>query len=440
MNRTQSITAIDVGSSKIVTLIGQVSPTSQRINVVGASSVESSGVRKGQIVDIEQAADAIIKSVEGAERMAGFSVSKLFVSVSGNHICSQNSRGVVAVGGPQNEITPDDVRRVVEAARAISLPSSQEIIHVLPRYYNVDSQEGVADPVGMSGVRLEVETHIITGSSTSIKNLSKCVGEIGAGIGGLIYSGLASADATLTETEKELGVLMIDFGGGTTSLVVFIEGSPAYASVLPFGAKHVTNDLAVGLRLSLDNADKLKKLLNKEYPKDENPFLTNMKQESDDRNVRVADNDEIDLAKLGIYDDTKKVSRKTIIEGIIKPRLTEIFNLIAIELQKSGFVGLTPAGVVLTGGGSMVTGAIEACKKSLSLPVRLGTPGNIAGLIDDISSPAYSCAVGLLMYGTKQDISESGNLTFSGISKITKKVNIGNTGKKILGYLKSFLP
>lgn len=440
MPKQHSITAIDIGSSKIVTLIGQVSDTSQRINIVGASSVDSIGVRKGQIVNIEEAADAIIKSVEAAERMAGFSVSKVFVSVGGSHIQSLNSHGVVAVGNPQNEITPDDVRRVIEAARAVSLPSSQEILHVLPRFYNVDAQEGVADPAGMSGVRLEVETHIITGSATAMKNLSKCVSEIGAGIGGLVYSGLASAESILTETEKELGVVLVDFGGGTTNIVVYLEGSPAFISVLPFGAKNVTNDLAIGLRLSLENAEKLKTGINVEKPQIVKNSFTTSVTNYQDGDENIADYDEIDLGKLGIEDESKKVSRKTIVEGIIKPRLSEIFGLISAELQKSGYAGMTPSGIVLTGGGSLTTGAIETCKRSLALPVRVGIPGNITGLIDDIVSPAYACAVGLLMFGLKHSNIESKSSGFSGFNRIGGNIQLGGAGRRIIDFVKSFLP
>lgn len=440
MPKQKNVTAIDIGSSKIVTLIGQTSATSQRINIVGVSSVDSVGVRKGQIVNIEEAADAVIKSVEAAERMAGFPVSKVYVSVSGSHITSINSHGVVAVTQPQSEITNEDVRRVIEAARAISLPSSQEILHVIPRYFNVDSQEGVADPVGMSGVRLEVETHIITGSLTAAKNLSKCVAEIGAGIGGLIYSGLASAEATLTDTEKELGVILVDFGGGTTSIVIYIEGSPSYTAVLPFGAKNVTNDLAIGLRLSLQSAEKLKIYLGSNKQKYSNDSSKAFNLSTLDEPGEKPDEDEIDLAKLGIMEEDKKISRKTLVEGIIKPRLNEVFSLISDEVSKSGFAGMTPSGIVLTGGGSLVTGAVESCKRCLALPVRVGIPGNMSGLIDDVISPAYACAAGLLLFGLKQDQNDSGNGSFPDMGRITGKIPFKGSAQRLVGFIKSFLP
>jgi len=427
MNRNKVIAAIDVGSIKVSTIIGQPNEDGERINVVGVSSIPSLGIRKGQIVNIEEAADVIVKSVEAAERMAGFSLSKIFVSVGGAHISSQNSHGVVAVAEPQGEIIPDDVRRVIEAARAISLPSSREILHIIPRTYTVDSQEGVADPIGMSGVRLEVETHIITGSTTALKNLSKCVSEVGANVEAMVFSGIASAEAVLTETERELGVVLVDVGGGTTSVVLFLEGAPAYTAVLPIGARNVTNDLAIGLRLSLEGAEKLKISLSEKVKKPSEEEVP-------------LDEDEVDLNRLGIYEETKKVSKKTIVEGIIRPRLNEIFNMVGAEIQRSGFAGLTPSGVVLTGGGASTVRAAEACRKSLSLPVRIGIPDKVTGLVDDILDPAFASAIGLLVYGNKNSGGISFNSTFSKYRSFGKKIPIKGLAEKIGNFVKSFLP
>jgi len=427
MNRNKVIAAIDVGSIKVSTIIGQPNEDGERINVVGVSSIPSLGIRKGQIVNIEEAADVIVKSVEAAERMAGFSLSKIFVSVGGAHIAAQNSHGLVAVAEPQGEIIPDDVRRVIEAARAISLPSSREILHIIPRTYTVDSQEGVADPIGMSGVRLEVETHIITGSTTAIKNLSKCVSEVGANVEAMVFSGIASAEAVLTETERELGVVLVDVGGGTTSVVLFLEGAPAYTAVLPIGARNVTNDLAIGLRLSLEGAEKLKISLSEKVKKPSEEEVP-------------LDEDEVDLNRLGIYEETKKVSKKTIVEGIIRPRLNEIFNMVGAEIQRSGFAGLTPSGVVLTGGGASTVRAAEACRKSLSLPVRIGIPDKVTGLVDDILDPAFASAIGLLVYGNKNSGGISFNSTFSKYRSFGKKIPIKGLAEKIGNFVKSFLP
>jgi len=426
MSKSKIVAALDVGSCKISTLIGQLNEGGDKINVVGASSVPSMGVRKGQIVNIEEAADAIVKSVEAAERMAGFSISKILVSVGGAHISSQNSHGVVAVAEPEGEIVKEDVKRVTEAARAISLPSSREILHVIPRTYSVDSQEGVADPIGMSGVRLEVETHIITASTTAIKNLAKCASEVGADIEAMVFSGISSAEAVLTDTEKELGVVLVDVGGGTTSIIVFIEGAPSYTAVLPVGAKNVTNDLAIGLRLSLEGAEKLKVVLSDKLK--QKPSLDEDKE------------DEIDLSTLGVYEETKKISKKTIVEGIIRPRLNEIFGMVGEEIRRSGFAGLTPSGIVLTGGGAFTAGAVESCRRSLSLPVRIGIPDRVSGLVDDILNPSFAAGIGLLIYGSRNFDLQTKSSSFSNGKSSGGKIPIKGLLEKIGKFAKSFLP
>jgi len=271
MTKAKIVTGIEIGSSKIATLIAQVNANEdglmEGVNIVGVSSIESRGIKKGQIVDNEEAVEAIIQSVEAAERMAGYNVDNAFISLGGAHISSQNSHGVVAVSNPNEEIVADDVDRVIEAASAVSIPSSREIIHVLPREYIVDGEAGVKDPVGMSGIRLEVETHLVTASGPAIKNLKRAINEVGVAINGLVFSGLASAEAVLTKTEKELGCVLIDIGGGTTSIAAFVDGALVFSSVLPIGAKNVTNDLAIGLRVPLESAEKIKVMLSKEDKK-----------------------------------------------------------------------------------------------------------------------------------------------------------------------------
>jgi len=254
MPRPQIIAGIDVGSSKVVTIIASTAPEEGEIaRVIGVASHPSKGIRKGQIVNIEETTESVLSCVEAAERMAGYNINRALVAIGGGHIASANSKGVVAVAEPENEITKEDIKRVIEAAQALSLPSSRDIIHVLPRYFTVDGQEGIKDPIGMSGVRLEVETHMVTGSVTAIKNLTKCVAEIGVEAQSLVVSGLSAAESTLSETEKELGVVLVDIGGGVTDVVIYVEGSPFYTAVLPIGAKNVTNDLAIGLRFCLWN-------------------------------------------------------------------------------------------------------------------------------------------------------------------------------------------
>jgi cell division protein FtsA len=381
MAKSRLTCAIDIGSSKITALIAQIrDEDSYKLHIVGAASSTSKGVRKGQIVNIDEATSSILEAVEAAERMAGFNINKAWISVGGSHISSQNSHGVVAVSQPQGEISAADVARVLEAARAVSLPTASEIIHVIPKSYTVDSQEGVKDPVSMTGVRLEVDTHIVVGSSPVIKNLAKCVAEVGCDVAGLVYSGLASSFGVLSETEKELGVILIDIGGGTMSLAIYVEGALSYSSVLPVGATNVTKDLAAGLRISLESAEKIKL------------HLSTLKSKED----------EIDLSHLNLPEELKTVSYKTLVEGIIRPRLNEMFQIITGELKKSGLAGLTPSGVVLTGGGALTVGVVDAAKRILAMPVRVGNPTGISGLIDDVESPAFAAPVGLLKYAVSE--------------------------------------
>lgn len=426
MARQRIIAGIDIGSSKTATVIASCSNEEENVRIIGVSSIPSKGIRKGQIVNIDEAAEGVVNSVEAAERMAGYNLSQALVSVGGPQLVSQNSKGVVAVAEPEGEITPADVERVIEAARAVSLPSSREVIHVIPRSFTVDGQQGIKDPVGMSGVRLEVETHIITGSATAMRNLAKCVSEVGADVQSLVAAGLASAEAVLTETEKELGVVLLDIGGGTTNVVIFIEGSPFYTTVLPIGAKNVTNDLAIGLRLSLETAEKIK--------------LALKKREKEEENQGSEESDEIDLAKLGIFEETKTVSRKTLIEGIIRPRLNEIFTMVGLEIQKSGAGGLTPAGVVICGGGAQTIGASQAAKKMLSMPVRIGCPQRISGLIDDIQSPEFATAAGLILYGFGTEETLAVGFSLKQIGKRLQKVPIKGLAGKVVNLVKSFLP
>lgn len=407
------------------------------MNIMGVATFPSKGLRKGQVVDIEEATSSVVTSLEAAERMAGYSISSAFLSIGGAHIMSQNSHGVVAVAEPQKEIGKDDVRRAIEAAKAVSLPSTREILHILPREFIVDSQEGIKDPVGMSGVRLEVNTHLITAGVTALRNLEKCASLVGVDVEGFVFGGLASAEAVLTETEKELGVVLVDIGGGTLDICIYVEGALSYSSVLPIGAKNITNDLAIGLRISLESAEKIKLSLNRKsripaLPKTEN--LADPKKEKSDKI-----SDEIDLSDLGLIEGLKKVSKKTIVDGIIKPRLNEIFTMVGLEIKKSGFGGLTPAGLVICGGGAETLGVLETAKRSLAMPVRLGIPQNVTGLVDEIMSPAFSTAIGLLIYASRTERS-SERVSMKGISEITNKLPIKGMAGKIVEVMKSFLP
>jgi len=433
MPRPQIIAGIDIGSSKIATVIASIvnEDDGEKVRILGVSTATSKGIRKGQIVNIEETTESLLGCVEAAERMAGYNISRALVSVSGPNISSNNSRGVVAVAEPEDEITKEDIKRVIEAAQAISLPASRQIIHVLPRYFTVDGQEGIKDPIGMSGVRLEVETHVVSGSTTSIKNLTRCVSEIGIEAQSLVVSGLAAAESVLTETEKELGVVLVDIGGGVTDIVVYVEGSPFYTAVLPIGAKNVTNDLAIGLRLSLESAEKIKVALSEK----------NKKVKSDDDDGEEKKNeDEINLTDLGIVEETKTISKKTLVEGIIKPRLNEIFAMVGMEIKKSGAGGLTPSGVVICGGGAQTVGVVEAAKKILAMPVRVGKPNGLSGLVDDVESPEYAVASGLILYKSKQEESTQSNFHLGKIGKTFQKIPMKGVAGKFIDLIKSFMP
>ena len=409
-----------MGSSKIATLVAQLNtePTTGEnlINVVGASQSESKGIKKGQIVDIEEAVEATISSVEAAERMAGYSLQSAYIALGGAHIRSQNSHGVVAVASPEGEISQSDIDRVVEAASAISLPTSREVIHVLPREFVVDGESGVRDAIGMSGVRLEVDTHIVTAASASTRNLRKAINEVGIKINDLVFSGLASAEAVSTPTEKELGCVVVDVGGGVTSIAGYLDGSLVYSGVIPVGAKNVTNDLAIGLRVSLETAEKIKLGLSGKPKKDES--------------------DEIDLEELGVS-EIRKISRKTLSEGIIRPRLNEIFTMVRLELEKEGLLGKVPSGAIITGGGAQTVGILDSAKRMLSLPVRIGTPAGVEGLIDDIMNPSFATTIGLLRYAVK-DIPED-NLTSIG-KKMKLPMKASGIFGKIISSVKDLLP
>lgn len=431
MPKDRVIVGIDVGTSKVASIIATC-PPDEPINIIGVSSVSSRGLRKGQVVDIEEAVKAISQSLEEAERMAGYSVGSAFISVGGSHINSENSRGVVAVAEPDKEITANDINRVIEAAKAINLPSAREILHVIPRGYTVDGQEGIKDPVGMTGVRLESETHIITSSATSTRNLAKCLDEVGVDVESLVFSGLASAEAVLSDTEKELGVILVDIGGGTTDICLYIEGSLAYSSVLPVGAKNITSDLAIGLRVSLESAEKIKLFLGHK------PKLAVLPEEQVSKFEGGKTEKDIDLKHLNLPENLDTVSQKTLTEGIIKPRLNEIFAMVALEIKKSGFGGLTPSGVVITGGGAETVGMVEAAKRILTMPVRKGIPTGMTGLIDEIQTPVFSTAVGLVVFGMKSEILErKGN--FVGLPKIGS-FPVKGVFKHAIDLIKSFLP
>ncbi len=430
MQKITQLSVVDLGSSKITCVIATRGQEESSLRVVGVASMESRGIRKSQIVDIEDAIEAATGAVESAERMAGLSIKDATISVSGIHIESLNSKGLVAVQDHGGEITQDDVLRVVEAAKAVPLPPAREILHVIPRYFLVDNQEGIKDPVGMSGVRLEAEAHLITGSSVNLKNLSKVMSEIGIDTAGVTFAGLASSASTLTETEKELGVIMVDIGGGTTSLCVYLEGALSYSSVIPIGAKNITNDIAIGLRVSLNSAEVIKRNL---APDEHATKVLDPKNVSSKKQA-----DEIDLHKLGLKDAPRKISRKAVVEGIVRPRVSEIFELIKADLIKAGMGGNTPAGLVLTGGGALTYDISTTARKVLNMQARVALPSGLTGLTDEIKTPEYATAAGLLLLAQQSEVRPT-NPKFK-LPNFSNIFSPSHSLKKVLNFIKSFLP
>jgi cell division protein FtsA len=422
--KSKVIAAIDIGSEKITTLIANfqtdLADLSTTINIIGVATSESGegrGIRKGQIVNLEEAVESVVDSVESAERMAGYNISKAWVSIGGAHILSQNSHGIVAVSNPEGEISHDDIKRVIEAASAVSLPPTRTLLHIIPKEYIVDGDNGIKDPLRMGGVRLETEAHLITASSSAVKNIEKILDEVGIKVEGFIYSGIAASDAVLTKTEKELGCVMIDIGGGTTSIAVYEDGSLTYSYVLPIGSRNVTKDLATGLRVSLESAEKIKLSL----------------EDSNDKK-ETEENDQIDLTKFGI-DEDKKVSKKTVVEGIIRPRLNEIFSMVKIQLEKEKLMNKVPSGAIITGGGARVYSVEDSGKRILGLPVRIGKPKGVTGMVDEILNPSFSVPIGILINASKQEPKDH----LTSISKRIKLPSIG-IGIKLSKLIKDLLP
>ena len=421
--KKQLICAVDIGTSKVATVVALFDKEEDKVpKIIGFSSSPSLGIKKGLVIDIEKATEAIEKSIEKAEKMAGYKIDKAFVSVGGPHISSLNSHGLVAITNPNQEINESDVVRVIEAAQAVSLSSTRQIIEVVPCDFTVDGQGGIKNPVGMTGVRLEVDTHIITASQTNIKNIQRCLSDLGIEIEGFVFSGLSSAEAVLTDTEKELGVVLIDIGGGKTDLCLYSEGSLLHSSSLPIGGKHVTNDIAVGLRVSLDSAEKIKIYLSKK--------MNNLSMKK-----KIS---EIDLSELKLQEEIENISIKTLLDEIINPRLEEIFKLIYEEIEKSGLIKSIPSGLVLTGGGALTVGIMDVAKKVIGLPVRVGVPEKVDGLIDEILDPSYATTIGLILVGKNKIQKESFEL--KSFRRIWRDFSTGFSIQKLKNFFKQFIP
>ena len=411
MSRENIITAIDLGTDKCVTVIAKLNEHEQ-LEVLGFSVVPSQGVRRSIIVNLEEALNTVSHSLDAAERMAGLAVKSAVLSISGTYIRYKNSKGVVAVASPDQEITQLDVERVIEAARAISLPADREIVHVIPKDFKVDSQEGIKDPLGMMGVRLEAEAHIITGLSTSLRNFEKCVSDLGLTVDAFVFAALAASEIALTDTEKELGVVLVDIGAGTTSIAAFVEGVLEFSAVIPVGAKHITQDIASGARISMADAEKLKLFLSQEPATKLVPLAGESKA---DFNKRKREHDLIDAASLGLSHQDP-ISRKFISNVVMEPRVKEIFSLMMGELDQAGLLegNQLPAGIVVSGGGALTHNLVDIARHTTKMAVRLVEPAQIIGLTEDVKQANYAVATGLLEYAKHQ-----GNINQSKSSDFT---------------------
>jgi len=374
------IVGIDVGTTKICVLVGELDRDG-KLNIVGVGTCPSQGLRRGVVVNIEETVTSIAAALDRAERLSGKKILTAYVGIAGSHIVSENSKGFVAISPSHSDIVQNDISRAIEVARAIAIPANREIIHVIPRGYVVDGQEGIKNPIGMSGFRLEVETHIITGSVSSIHNLIKCVHKAHVEIEDLVLEPLASSEAVLADGETDLGVVLVDIGGGTTDIAIFSDGAIWQTAVLPIGGNLITSDIAIGLRLPPGVAEELKVTYGHCDP------------------ATIDEDDMIDLSQF-MPDCDDLVPRKLLAE-IIQARVEELFSMVHEEIKKSGYDGLLPAGIVITGGSAELPGILELSSQTLDLPARIGSPLGLHGLADSISRPAYATAVGLLLWGLR---------------------------------------
>lgn len=375
---SRMIVGLDIGTSKVVALVGEIGADGE-LEIVGIGSHPSRGLKKGVVVNIESTVQSIQRAIEEAELMAGCQIHSVFAGIAGNHIRSLNSHGIVAIR--DREVAQADIERVLDAGQAVAIPADQKVLHILPQEYVIDNQEGVREPLGMSGVRLEAKVHLVTCALNAVQNIEKCIRRCGLEVEDVILEQLASSYAVLTEDEKELGVCMVDIGGGTTDIAIFTEGAIRHTAVIPIAGDQVTNDIAMALRTPTQYAEEIK--------------------------IRYA----CALAKLAGPEETIKVpsvgerpprdlSRQALAE-VVEPRYDELFTLIQAELRRSGFEDMIPAGIVLTGGTSKMEGAVELAEEIFHMPVRLGMPQEFKGLTDVVRNPIYATSVGLLHYGNR---------------------------------------
>jgi cell division protein FtsA len=382
MPKNNYIVGLDIGTKKIAAIIGEIT-RENKVEIIGIGTSESRGLRKGVVVNLDSTVDSIKKAQEEAELMAGVEIDSAFVGISGAHIKSFNSRGVIAVSGKNREISHEDIKRVIEQSKALSIPPDREIIHIIPQEYVVDDQDGIKDPLGMSGIKLEVNVHIVTSATTSVQNLRTCVARAGIEIEQVVLNQIASSTSTLTHDEMELGVGMIDIGGGTTEIAIFERGSLWYTSIIPIGGDNFTNDIAVGLRTPIPEAEKIKK----KFGCASSPLLD--EQET------------IEVPSVGRGKKARVLSRQ-LLADIIQPRAEEIFRLVDNDIKRMGYEKSLNSGIVLTGGTALLEGLEEVAEEIFDLPVRRGDPTGAGGLADRVGTPDYATSVGLILYGYSQ--------------------------------------
>jgi cell division protein FtsA len=393
------IVGLDIGTSKVVALVGDVDADGN-LEIIGIGTHKSTGLRKGVVVNIESTVQSIQRAIEEAELMAGCQIHSVYAGIAGSHIRSLNSHGIVAIR--DREVQAADVERVIDAAQAVAIPADQKVLHILPQEYIVDNQEGVREPLGMSGVRLEAKVHLVTCAVNAVQNIEKCIRRCGLEVDDIILEQLASSYSVLTDDEKELGVCLVDIGGGTTDIAVFTEGSIKHTAVIPIAGDQVTNDIAMALRTPT-------------------PFAEEIKIKYACALTQLARADEI-IKVPGVGERiSRELSRQALAE-VVEPRYDELFTLIQSELRRSGFEDLVAAGIVLTGGTARIEGAVELAEEIFHMPVRVGAPANVKGLGDIVKNPIYATGVGLLLYGIKQqrDGKPSVDIEENRISVITR--------------------
>lgn len=415
MAREEIVVGLDVGTTAVRILVGQL-PTipGERPQILGLASEPSSGLQRGVVTDVEETIRSVSAALDVAERMAGVSIDHGVVSMSGAHLSSLNSRGVIAVSRADGEISEEDVARVIAAAQAISLPSNREILHVIPQHFIVDGQGSITDPRGMTGVRLEVDAHIIEGSAPFVRNLTKCVYQAGVTISELIFAPLAAARAVLTKRQRELGVALLDLGGGMTNLAIFEDNRLLHTAAIPVGGMHVTNDIAIGLRSSIDVAERIKVEFGSALPE------------------AVKKSQEINLQNVSPAEEQASVSRRHVAE-IIEARLSELFSLVNRQLRAIDRGGLLPAGVVLTGGGAKLHGVVELAKKELRLPAQLGFSVSLPSVVDQNDDPAFAVVTGLLLAAAEARLRQDR-------SPMRALAAVGPTVARLRGWFRTLLP